>query len=435
MKKRIMTALLLSPLLWACGAEEAAGTDAGDASAPAEISESAVDVAPEGAPWDDVPGPEHDAGADAGETEAVEDETEAPVTPHPPPRVGLMHTEAQLRFTAAHLDQEPWQSAFEQLLGDARTALGEVPSPLADFHVPAYYQDEEGHEAAKQNLAGDAYAAYALALAGQLTGNEDDRRTYAEKSIELLDAWAFTNVEVSGADGDLVMMYKGVMLLYAADLLWNHDAWPRDHRERFSGWVQAVFARSAEEIKDDDNNHGDWGTLGAMAAAALLENRGAVQVEIDRIKARIDGNIDAFGELPEENLRTNSGMWYTYFALASMTAAVQIALNTTGENLYDYVSPRGRSIRLALDRHFYYCLYPDRWPYEPPGGLAGILYRLLYPCADEVEIPTPGSWPGNLFEIMSHVYGEAGWESWVEGYRPVKGWQAWIYPTLMRGGL
>jgi len=44
-------------------------------------------------------------------------------------------------------------------------------------------------------------------------------------------------------------------------------------------------------------------------------------------------------------------MWYTYFALAPMTVAAMVARNASGVDLFSYVSPRGSSIRLALDRY------------------------------------------------------------------------------------
>jgi hypothetical protein len=418
----------------------------GEAAGPVENDPDTTQESVEGLP-DPVPGeeamdgggenegeippditPEDDDGA---EIDADESEDGGPDWPRPP-GVGLMHTAQQLQFMADHAGLEPWHGAWQQLMYDAENALLEVPSPMENFDVPFYYANEEEHEAAKSSLSGDAYAAYALALGYQLAESDDRRIPYAEKAIELLDAWAFTNRQVSGPDGDLVMMYRGVMLLYAADLVWRFEGWTDEGRLGFLAWVRGVFLPSADVVKVKPNNPGDWGTLGAIAAAAILEDPAMVRAEIERIKGRIEDTIDAVGELPEENLRTNSGMWYTYFALTSMTAAAWIARNTTGEDLFEYTSPGGRSIRLALSRSFYYCLYPEAWPYELPDGLAGIIQQALYPCDDEVEIPTPQAWPGNLFEIMSSIYGEDAWESWIEPYRPIKGWHAWIYPTLMR---
>ena len=358
---------------------------------------------------------------------------DAPVDLDPrPPGVGLMHTLAQLDFLRAHRDQPPWQSAYQQLLQDADAALLRAPDPRIDFNVPFYYGDPAAAQAAKECLRQDALAAYALALGYQLADTSARRHQYAVKAISFLDAWATTNTSISGADGDLVAMYTGLPLLYAADLVINTDDWAPASRSAFTTWVSTVFRTSANKIKDHSNNWGAWGTLGAMASAALVGDAAGVADEVARSEARIASSIAANGELPEENLRTNSGIWYTYFALTSMTAAAQIARNVSGVDLFGYTSPGGRTIRMALDRHFVYAVHPDQWPYPLPGGIEGDLWRQLYPCADELEMPTVTGWPGTLFERMSDTYQVPEWRDWVVSSRPLKGYHAWIYTTLAR---
>jgi len=396
----------------------------GDADAPPDAADAQPDAA-------DAQPDAADAQPDAADSQP--DAADSPVDDPPnPPGVGLMHTTAQLDFMREHRDQSPWQEALQQLLNDAENALGRTPDPPAILDVPGGYVDPEGNSAAKERLRQDAFAAYALALGYQLADTAAKRRQYAAKAAEFLDAWATVNHQVTGDDGDLVLMYAGVTLLFAADLIMNFDGWPPADRSAFTLWSSTVFWQSSHDIKDRDNNWGAWGTLGAMASAALVGNSASVAEETERIRQRIANSIDANGELPEENKRTNSGMWYTYFALVSTTAAVQIALNVSGVDLFSYTAPNGRSLRLALDRDFFYALHPDQWPYPLPPGLEGELWRLLYPCADEVEMPSVTGWPGPLFEIMSDVYGVPEWREWVVRDRPMKGYHAWIYVTLSR---
>jgi len=374
---------------------------------------------------------------DAGVTDGPAADTavaDAPVdaaSPHPP-GVGLMHTVAQLDFLRAHRDQQPWKPAFEQLLGDAEAALTRTPDPRVDFDVPNYYSDPQGSQAAKECLRQDALAAYALALGYQLADTSAKRQQYAAKAIELLDAWATVNKSISGADGDLVAMYAGVPLLYAADLVMNFEGWSSAGRAAFTGWSSTVFRQSSHDIRQRTNNWGAWGTLGAIASAALVHDSTSVAEEITRLEARIEDSIAENGELPEENRRTNSGMWYTYFALTSMTATAQIARNVSGVDVFGYTAPNGRSLRLALDREFFYAIHPDQWPYPLPGGVEGQLWRALYPCADEIEMPSVTGWPGTLFEAMSDIYQVPAWKDWVSPSRPLKGYHAWVYVTLAR---
>ncbi|MBN1773241.1 MAG: alginate lyase family protein [Deltaproteobacteria bacterium] len=394
------------------GGGDASDEDSADSADGIEPDADAEDTAPDTA----VDGAEDDGGGDGPA----------------PPGVGFWHTADQLRFMREHAGADPWRAAFDGVLAEATGSLSRVPAALADFDVPPYYSDPEGHEAAKAALSGDGYAAYALALAYQLAPDRAEGAAFAAKAAEILDAWATVNRSVSGGDGDLVMAYKGVHLLYAADLLAGWPGWSPDGPATFRAWAAAVFRASAERKREEVNNHGAWGTFGAVAAAALLGDAPAVAAEVERAKARIRDSIAENGELPEENKRTNSGMWYTYFALAPLAGTAWIARNVGSEDLFAWTASNGRTLFLALDRLFYWCLHPEEWPYPLPDGVSGELWRLLYPCADEVELPTVESWPGNLFEMMSAVYGVDEWAAWVAGHRPQRGWHVWIYPTLMR---
>lgn len=368
-----------------------------------------------------------DAGDDrrASDADAVSD---APA----PPGVGLLHTAPQLAFVRAHQSSAPWKDAVAQVLTEADAALGRSPVPVADFDIPFYYADPGPSQAAKEGLRQDALAAYALALGYQLGATAAIRDAHAAKAIAFLDGWASINTKVSGPDGDLVVLYTGVPLLYAADLVWRFPGWPAARRAAFLAWVADVFRKSADAIKTRTNNWGDWGTLGVVASAALAGDPATIATEVARIQGRVATDIDAVGELPEENKRTNSGMWYTFFALTAMTTAARIAANVTGVDLTSYTAPNGRTIRLALERAFFYAQHPDQWPYHLPDGVAGQVWRQLYPCDDTVQMPTPQGWPGTLFEIMSDVYQVQAWEAYVEPYRPSRGYHGWIYPTLMR---
>jgi hypothetical protein len=436
MFRRVLVAMVfvsfwLSPL--ACG--------------PAEWSaELPRDSGPEGPVDDDggalPPGADGDAGmgdgADADEVgggDGGSDAADADVfetCSAQPPLVGLMHTAEQLQYIRDHRSVEPWASAIAQVMGEADAALGHSPQPVTDLDVPAYYEDADGHEEMKRILTEDGFAAYALALAYQLAESNEERDRYADQAIVILHAWASINNRTSGPDGALVMMYRGVHLVYAADLVGRYESADATWLTDFRWWVDHVIREGSREEKEDANNHGDWGTLGAVVAAAFLEEPGNVEAEAFRICDRIFESIDDNGELPLENLRTNSGIWYTYFALAAMTVAIHVVRNTIGMDILDPSAPARQEMRNALDSLFFYSLYPDQWPYELPAGPEGWLHQMLYPCADELEVGAPSSWPGNLFEIMSAEYDVAEWAEWVEPYRPIRGWQGWIYPTLMR---
>lgn len=362
--------------------------------------------------------------------------TPTPVATPAAPYPRVMLTAFQLESLRANIAQEPTTSAFAQLVADANQALQLAPSPDQDFDVPGYYTNKDAHRAAKRNITKDAMGAYALALAFHLD-TSPLKQSYGIKAVQYLNAWASQNTSVSGTDGPLVMAYLGTCLIYAADLMMAFDGWSQADRQMFFEWVDGVFkptvAKLATNSKDVKTNRGAWGALASLAAESLTMNQQGISHWTADIAGRIAANIDENGEFPEENLRTNSGIWYTYFILAPLTTAAHITKNASQQDLFTFVSTNGRSLKMALDRHFYYTLHPDQWPHKLPDGIEGMLLRLQYGCADSLELPQQNSWPSDLFEVMSNLYGEASWAQWSSVSRPHSAAEAsWRYATLIR---
>jgi hypothetical protein len=87
----------------------------------------------------------------------------------------MMHSADQLSETRQMVLQlqEPWKSAYDDLIrrADGAEGSGRASHAAADFNVPGYYVDPKGHIVASEALNGDGWAAYACALAYQLTGD------------------------------------------------------------------------------------------------------------------------------------------------------------------------------------------------------------------------------------------------------------------------
>lgn len=346
----------------------------------------------------------------------------------------LMHTASQISIVKQQLNNGFTNAAYVRLQTQANSALNLIPNVPTDYNVPGYYQDKEGHRAAKKPLDETGDAAYSLALLYHFTGDFK----YATKAAELVTTWGTKNKSISGTDGRLTMMYLGIHLLLAADLIMDYQGWSVTDKQTFLAWLSNVFVPATQSIRSADatkdhrfTNWGAWSYLGAVSAASLLNNKQMLAQETENIKLYISNAIASNGELPEENKRKKSGMWYTYFALAPITAAIYVIKNNGGEDLFKYQSPNGRSVKLALDKLFTYCLNPNSWPYMS----GGFIDDLLNPSSSELEVPKPNDWPGNLYEAMSKIYGEGSWENWIQSARPITGDSAWIYPTLVRSGL
>ena len=349
------------------------------------------------------------------------DAVAAGVYEHP----GGLHTQAQLDYVRQKvIDQvEPWDSAYDQLLTNADSWLSESPSAMAVFTVPRYYGDDQAeHNRMKTLLSEDARVAYSCALVYQLNINltTAQREIYADKAMEFLNNWAYVNValagaEVEGEDSLLVMCYNGTALAFAAELLWDYSGWSTTDKNQFKSWAGTVLSAAAS-IKTRSNNWANWGTMASLAANHIRDDTSMMASDIDRLKTIIDQQIEPDGSMPEELARGDNSVWYTYFALAPMTAAIEIARNAEGIDLYPYVPPSGGTVKDALDFFFQHAIVdPSSWPVEG---------------ASNTQIPDGKG--GNLFYAMGRVYEDEDYLNWVSHpISRVYGGLCWIYPSLM----
>jgi len=332
---------------------------------------------------------------------------------------GGLHTKAQIEFVRAQVKagKQPFKSGYNQLLSKAKERLGKKPRAMEDFHVKRYYSSgREQHIRMKTLISEDATVAYACALVYHL--NIDlfpERKRYADKAKEFLNHWASVNKKVSGGDGKLVMCYNGVGLLFAAELLWDYEGWSDNDKKQFKSWAKNVLYASSGG-KKGHSNRANWYLLAALAVDHLTDDEKQMEADMKLIKPTIDRQIKPDGGMPEELRRGKNSMWYTYFALAPLTACMEIARNMGGPDLYGYNPPSGGKVKDALDFLFKHGIEePDSWPVK---GARNIL--------------KPDACGGNLFYAMGLIYNDKRYLKWVK--HPI--WRdstglAWICPSLM----
>jgi hypothetical protein len=338
--------------------------------------------------------------------------------PHP----GGLVTGGELGIIQAKVDNgvSPWAEAYSQMMVDANQALSVTSHAIATLNIPGYYANPDAHDAAKLRLEIDSQSSYAAAVAYRLTGET----VYAEKAKELLNGWSYTNTGVAGTDGRLVSAYVGVGLINAADLIKDYPGWSAADKTQFGNWLTGVMLPVWDSITFTSNWR-DWSLYAQIASYQFLDDETAMASEVNQLKTQIDVSIREDGFLPDETTRGTNSLWYHYFALAPMTAAAEIVKNATGEDLYNWVSPNGKSIKLALDKMFYYVNgHVAEWPSAYGGGNQSF------------------SNARHLYEAMADVYQDEDYEDYAKNSRPLSGrvnnssgyyhHHAWVYPTLLR---
>ncbi len=328
---------------------------------------------------------------------------------------GGAYTRAQIQQARRALaaGRAPQVAAWNRVLDRANEGLSELPSPVQDFHVPGYYEDAATHDAAKRVLRDDVNAAYSCALAWAIAFelSPSARARYAEKARSILNAWASTNTQTSGKDGELVMAYVGTAMALAAELLWDDPAWSGAERAGFRTWTANVL-RGASAIQSRDNNWGSWGIFAALVADHLLDDRASMDRHIERLRELIDEQIATDGSMPQELGRGHKSLWYTYFGLAPLTHAAELVRNATGVDLYAWDPPSRGSLKQGLDFFYRGASDPASWP--TPIDAA----------------PSPDGWAGMLLFAMGKAYDDPAFLAWAD---PPFGSSnsAWKSPDLM----
>lgn len=328
--------------------------------------------------------------------------------------IDSMHPQKQIAYVKAKIENKevPYFQAYQQLLVYADSIMNHSHQALADFAVPGYYDRPREHRANSLALQQDAFAAYACALAYRLS----DNKKYGVKAIYFLNAWASVNKKYSEHDGVLVMSYSGSGLMMAAELMGASKIWKGKDKKDFSAWVTLVYRDACNSIRGHKNNWADWGRFGSILAGSFLGDKAGIEENIRLIKSDLFIKIAADGSMPDEVVRGNNGIWYTYFSLAPLTASCWVVYNLTGENIFA-MEQSGKSIKKALDYLLYYNQHPKEWKWDtnPNVGRSNL-------------------WPFNLIEAMSGIYHDSSYADYVREQRPLfypVHHFAWVFPTLM----
>jgi len=335
-----------------------------------------------------------------------------------------IYSERSIDYTKKSIrsNEEPYLSAYKQLISLADKSLESDINPVVFLRVPSANKNKQGHVDASKPLTEDAYHAYILSLAWKLT----NKQQYEDKAKKILDAWANNNRLISHKeDTPLVSSYGGVGLINAALLLKDDENW---NQSSFRTWVRTIYLPAIEVARNRENNWGAWGNLASLTSYSYLDDENSFQKEVKYTKQLINNQIGVDGEMLKEIPRKENSMFYTYFGLAPLTQSMYMIYNQTKVNMFDINTPEGAKIKRALDYYYYFVEHPDEWPHYREANL------------NKPFVPQDGYWPISLYEAMSKVYPKSRYNSIVSKYRPILGGylnngkphhMAWNFPTLM----
>ncbi len=253
--------------------------------------------------------------------------------------------------------QVPAQAAARKLTKDRKYATH------AATHLRAWFVDEATRM--NPNLE------YAQAIHGRTTG----RGTGVIDTIHLVEvARAIPFIAASGA---LTPAQFGAAKQWFAD---------------YANWM--ATSKNGIEERDTKNNHTTCWFMQVAAFAKLTGNKELLAFCAERFrKVILPGQIEPDGSQPQE-LRRTKPYGYCLFNLEALATLAQI-ISETGDNLWTFETPDGRSVRKAIEYMFPFIadktawkntpdvMYFDKWPMRQEALLLG---GLAYGRKDYLEV-------------------------------------------------
>ena len=222
---------------------------------------------------------------------AVPAAVDAPATfTHP----GVGVSRAQLDFVRAKVQAgaQPWTNAFNQAKSSSYASLSRTPTPRAVVECGPYSNPNLGCT----NEREDAIAAYTDALLWYITG--DDR--YAQKAIQLMDAWSATIQDHTNSNAPLQTAWAASSWPKAAEIIkYVYRNWPNSGR--FGTMLRNVYL---PEIINGSNSNGNWElsmTEAIQGIGVFLEDKTVYDKAIALYRVRVPAYVylESDGALPK----------------------------------------------------------------------------------------------------------------------------------------
>ncbi|GAB3815503.1 hypothetical protein GCM10028820_13070 [Tessaracoccus terricola] len=239
----------------------------------------------------------------------------------------VLNSDARVNEVTARVQAgvQPQAAAFELLQQDLEADLLRTPAAPETFFVPWFYNDPDAHRAARDGLQNDANAAYRLALAYRITGEE----SYGTKAAAFLDDWSGVGCLRTSEDSALAFSYHFPAMVFAAELLRESAVWPEAAEQRFAAMIGGQALEVAESITGGDNNWASWGVAASAAISSYLADEDSLQSALTRSEELVELQISPEGYLTHEVTRNNGvgdyGIWYSHFSLFPNLLTAEIA--------------------------------------------------------------------------------------------------------------
>ncbi|MER6080652.1 alginate lyase family protein [Streptomyces sp. NPDC001833] len=219
---------------------------------------------------------------------------------------GVTVSRSQLDFARTEVlaGAQPWKAAYDQMMASKYADLNRTPTPWATVECGSYSNPNYGCTDERE----DAIAAYTDALAWYIT--KDAR--YAQKAIQIMDAWSGTLTGHTNSNAPLQTGWAGSSWPKAAEIIRYTYTGTWANEARFATMLRNVYLPT---VIKGSNSNGNW-ELSMMEAAVgisvFLEDKASYDTAMAKFRTRAaayvylasDGSVPK--TVPSQNLDTTA---------------------------------------------------------------------------------------------------------------------------------
>lgn len=243
---------------------------------------------------------------------------------------GMLHSKADLEFIRQKVanGEEPWKSEFEELKNSPSASLSWAAKPLPVVAVGYFSKPDIG----ATDFRRDGDAAYSLALRWSLS----HEKAYAEKSIEILNAWSYQLDSVTHDNRKLHLGIVGLKFLNAAELM-KHDykGWKKKDQQAFERMILKVWYPVIESFQPGFNGNWDAAIIQTMMCIGVFLDRPDI---FDRaynqcLTGESNGAIDNYFNPDGQCQESGRDQGHSQMGLGFLSAVCEVAWKQ-GRDLY-----------------------------------------------------------------------------------------------------
>jgi len=176
---------------------------------------------------------------------------------------GMAQSRLDLEYMKQNVNtgKQPWKNAFDNLLKN--TSLQFKPQPFTHISVGPYGANSTGG----REFSTSATEAYNHALVWYITGD----KAYANKAIEILNAWAPVIWNFDDNNAKLNVGLSGHYFLNAAEILKNSDSgWKKEDITSFTRMILTVFYPTIKDFFTEANGNWDASIINTMLCIGVF---------------------------------------------------------------------------------------------------------------------------------------------------------------------